>query len=66
MAVKDIPKISEVTITSIGDMLFKNIVLFSRALPNGFIRTTVNKRIETSKYFKSIQFYYPLNEGDGK
>ena len=61
MDVKDIFKISEVKITATGDMLFKNIMLFSRALPNGFVRTTVNKKIEPSKYFKSIQFYYPLN-----
>lgn len=66
MVVKNIPKIAEIKVTAIGDMLLKNVMLFSRALPNGFVRTTVNKKIEPRKYFKSIQFYYPLNEGDGK
>lgn len=63
--VNPFPSITKTLFSGVGNTLLKNIQMFARALPVTYVRHSMNLKMDASKLFKSVIYYYPLDEGDG-
>lgn len=55
------PGISKTLFSGVGNTLLKNVQLFARGLPLTYVRHSINSKMDATKFFRTVVYYYPLD-----